>query len=321
MDIQKLKEEVIDGKLITKDEAMELGTAPVKELCDAANEIRAHFCGNKFDLCAIINAKNGRCSEDCKYCAQSSHYHTDIESYPLLDTEAILNEAEHDDKGGVQRYGIVTSGRNLSDKEVDSVCDSIRAIRKNTNIAVCVSLGLLSAAQFGRLKEAGASRVHNNLESSPDFFKKVCTTHTTQDKVDTIKAAQSVGLTVCSGGIMGLGETIEDRIDQVLYQRELGIKSIPVNVLSPIPGTPFADNKPLSKEEICRTIAVYRFIIPDAFIRMAGGRGRMDDKGKACFESGANAAITGDMLTTSGYTIETDLKLIHSLGFEVLSHE
>lgn len=317
MDIQKLKEEVLNGKIIFRDEALSLGDASLDELCAAANEIRAHFCGNKFDLCAIINAKSGRCSEDCRYCAQSSFYHTNAESYPLLGTEAILKEAKHDDEGGVKHYGIVTSGKKLNDAEIDQLCETVRDIRKNTNISVCASLGLLSETQFKKLKDAGVQRVHNNLESSPSFFKKVCTTHTTQDKIDTINAAKRAGLYVCSGGIMGLGEALEDRIDQVLCQRELGIKSIPVNVLSPIPGTPFEHNKSLSKDEILRTIAIYRFLIPDAFIRMAGGRGLMDDKGKACFESGANAAITGDMLTTSGYTIESDLKLIRSLGFEI----
>ena len=313
----ELKEKVLAGGEITRQEALELAQAPYDALCAAADEIRKAKCGNGFDLCTIINGKCGRCSEDCKYCAQSVHYHTSCtENYPLLPTEELLAVAKHNEAQGVLRYSIVTSGKRLSDAEVDQVCESIRAIRSQTNLGVCISFGLLNEAQFRRLKEAGADRVHCNLESSARYFPEVCTTHTYQEKIDTLKAARRAGLSICSGGILGLGETMEDRIDMVLTARELGVKSVPVNLLNPIPGTPYAGNRVLSEEELCRCTAVFRFLIPDGSIRLAGGRGLLADKGEACFRSGANAAISGDMLTTAGITTQTDLALLNKLGYE-----
>lgn len=316
--VNELKEKVLKGGLINRDEAVLLSQAPLEELTAAADEIRENMCGNGFDICTIINGKCGRCSEDCKYCAQSSHYHTACtETYPLLSTEELLKGARYNDEQGVLRYSIVTSGRRLSDREVEQVCESIRKIRKETSIQVCVSFGLLNEEQFRKLKEAGASRVHCNLESSARYFPEVCTTHTYEEKIETLKAAKRAGLSICSGGILGLGETMEDRIDMVLTARELGVKSIPVNLLNPIPGTPYEHNRPLTNEEACRCVALFRFLIPDGSIRLAGGRGLVGDKGEACFKSGANAAISGDMLTTAGITVETDMKLLKQLGYEV----
>lgn len=314
--IEEKKEKVLNEELLTKEEAMELIKTPLEELCNAANDIRKHFCGNAFDICTIINGKSGRCSEDCKYCAQSSCYHVAIETYPLKDTKEIVSQARYNKERGVLRYSIVTSGRALSDAEVDKVCDSIRAVKKETDIDVCVSFGLLNEEQYRRVKAAGASRVHNNLESSRRFFESVCTTHTYDEKIAALKAAKAAGLSVCSGGIMGLGETMEDRIDLAITVRELSVRSIPVNMLNPIPGTPYENNPVLTIEEMCRIIAIFRFLVPDASIRLAGGRGLMEDKGEACFCSGANAAISGDMLTTAGYTIESDMAMLRRLGYE-----
>lgn len=316
--VDELKEKVLSGKEITREEAIELSKAPLEELAVAADEIRQKMCGEAFDMCTIINGKCGKCSEDCKYCAQSAHYHTNLsESYGLLDTEEILRQAKHNDDRGVLRYSIVTSGKRLLDEEVAQVCESIRAIKKETGIQVCVSFGLLNEEQFRKIKEAGASRVHCNLESSERYFKEVCTTHSYQEKIETLKAAKRAGLSICSGGIMGLGETMEDRIDMVITARELGVKSIPVNLLNPIPGTPYEQNPILTNEELCRIVAVFRFLVPDGMIRLAGGRGLVGDKGEKCFKSGANAAISGDMLTTAGITVETDMELLKSLGYEV----
>lgn len=321
--LNELKEKILSGKWIDRAEALALQDASLEELTAAADEIRAHFCGNIFDMCTIINGKCGKCSEDCKYCAQSAHYHTACEeSYGLLSTEELLAGARENARRGVLRYSIVTSGKALSDKEVDQVCESIRAIRRETGIQVCVSFGLLKESQFKKLKEAGASRVHCNLESSKRFFPQVCTTHTFQEKTETLKAAKRAGLDLCSGGIMGLGETMEDRIDMVLAARELGVKSVPVNLLNPIPGTPYENNRILTNEELCRITAIFRFLIPDGMIRLAGGRGLIGDQGEKCFQSGANAAISGDMLTTAGITVETDMELTKKLGYEVkLEHE
>ncbi len=318
MIIESLKAKIYLGQLLEKDEVMQLIDSPLGELTKAADEIRSYFCGNQFDMCTIINGKCGKCSEDCKYCAQSAYYTTScVETYPLLDTEEIVMEARKNKEQGVLRYSIVTSGRRLSNKEVDKVCQSIKVVRKEVGIEVCVSFGLLDEEQFRKIKAAGASRVHCNLETSRRYFPQVCSTHTYDEKIKTLKAAKRAGLTVCSGGIMGLGETMEDRIDMVFTARELGVKSIPVNLLNPIPGTPYEKNRILTNDELCRIVAIFRFIIPDGNIRLAGGRGLVGDKGEKCFKSGANATISGDMLTTAGINVETDMKLLGKLGYEV----
>lgn len=312
-----LKQKIFDGEQITKQEAIELYKQPLSELCRNADEIRRHFCSNSFDICTIINGKSGHCSENCRFCAQSAHNHTDAAEYPLLSTEEIVEQAKINDKQGVLRYSIVTSGKRLPDAEVDKMCEAVREIKKQTGISVCISFGLLNEEQYRKLKDAGVSRVHNNLETSRRNFPNICTTHTFDDKLNAIRAAQAAGLSVCSGGIMGLGETPEDRIDMALTLRELGIKSVPVNMLNPIPGTPMGQNKKLTSDDMRRIVAVYRFILPDASIRLAGGRGLLEDKGKGCFLSGANAAISGDMLTTAGITVKTDMELLTKLGYEV----
>ena len=312
-----LKKRIFEGEKITKQEAIKLYAQPIEELCRNADEIRKHFCSNGFDICTIINGKSGRCSENCRFCAQSAHNNTGVPEYPLLTAEEIAAQAMVNQEQGVLRYSIVTSGKRLQDTEIDKMCEAVRNIKFRTRISVCISFGLLNEAQYRKLKEAGVTRVHNNLETSRRNFPNICTTHTYDDKINAIHAAQAAGLSVCSGGIMGLGETPDDRIDMAITLRELGIKSVPVNMLNPIPGTPLAQNKRLTSEDMRRIVAVYRFILPDALIRLAGGRGLLEDKGRSCFLSGANAAISGDMLTTSGITVKTDMQLIKELGYEV----
>lgn len=316
MQLETLERSVMEGGQLDRDAALWLYQQPLETLCPAADRIRMHFCKNSFDICTIINGKSGRCSENCRFCAQSAHNCTGAEEYPLLPAEEIVAQARHNEAQGVLRYSIVTSGKRLPDEEVDRMCDAIRQIRQQANISVCISFGLLTEAQYRKLKQAGATRVHNNLETSRRNFPNICTTHTFDDKIAAIRAAQAAGLTVCSGGIMGLGETLEDRIDMALTLRELGIKSIPVNMLNPIPGTPMEHNPRLSIDDMRRIVAVYRFLLPDASIRLAGGRGLLSDQGESCFRSGANAAISGDMLTTAGITVETDLRMLKRLGYE-----
>lgn len=316
-ELHDVRDRVLSGGAVDRPTALWLYDQPLDGLCTCADEIRRHFCGNGFDLCTIVNAKSGRCPENCKFCAQSAHNHTGAEQYPLLSADEIVAHTKENARQGVLRYSIVTSGKRLYDDEVDQICAAVRRIRAETPLAVCISGGLLNQAQFTRLKDAGVTRVHNNLEASRRFFPFVCTTHTFDDKIAAIHAAQAAGLTVCSGGIMGLGETPADRIDMALTLRELGVKSVPVNLLNPIPGTPFADNPRLTADDLRRIVAVYRFILPDAAIRLAGGRGLLPDKGRSCFQSGANAAISGDMLTTAGITTATDRALLTELGYEV----
>ena len=277
--INKIKDKIISGEKITYNEALLLIDAPLKELLKAADEIRKHFCSNIFDVCSIINAKSGKCSENCKFCAQSAHYQTNINEYPLLDKDTIVKNALYMAEKGVLRFSIVTSGKALTDKDVEILAETIKEIKSKSNISICASLGLLTDENFKKLKDAGLERVHNNLEASKNFFPDVCTTHTFDDKVNALKAALKSGLSVCSGGIIGLGESMQDRIDLAFSLKELGIKSVPVNILSPVKGTPYENNKPLSEEEILKTIAIFRFILPDAFIRLAGGRIHLSDKG------------------------------------------
>lgn len=313
--IGRLTDNILKGGSISREEALQLSTQPLEDLCSAADLIRRSFCGNTFDLCTIINAKSGRCSENCKFCAQSSFYQTSTECWPLLSTAEIVRQAEYNDKRGVLRYSLVTSGRRLTSGEVDQVCDCVRAIKASCKLSVCVSLGLLKEDEYRKLADAGVSRVHNNLETSRSYFPEVCTTHSFEDKITAIRAAQSAGLAVCSGGIMGLGESMEDRIDLAITLKSLGIRSVPVNLLNPIPGTPFEDSKRLTHDDLRRITAIFRFLLPDAFIRLAGGRGLLSDKGRSCFLSGANAAITGDMLTTSGISIEQDMEILSESGY------
>ncbi|MBU5487041.1 biotin synthase BioB [Clostridium sp. MSJ-8] len=315
--VKELKEKVLSGYEVSKEDAMKLVEAPLEELCKAADEIREHFCSNKFDICTIINGKSGRCSENCKFCAQSSFYQTNSPKYSLLGGEEILKEGKYNESKGVPRYSIVTSGKRLNEDEVDEVCKSIEKLKKETKLSICASFGLLDEKQYSKLRDAGLTRVHNNLETSKRNFANVCTTHTIQDKIEAIKAAKRAGLQVCSGGIMGIGETMEDRIDMVLEVRNLGVKSIPVNMLNPIKGTPMENNKVLTNDEMCRIVAIFRFLIPDSAIRLAGGRGLLEDKGRKCFKSGANAAISGDMTTTTGISIDDDMEILKELGYEV----
>lgn len=315
--IQQMKARVLAGEILTKQDALILYEQPLEELTTAANQIREHFCSNAFDICTIVNAKSGRCSEDCKFCAQSAYYKTQVDEYSVLSDNELVEQAKYNDERGVMRYSLVTSGKKATTQELNSICHSIKEIKKQTKIDICVSLGLLNQEQFAQLENVGITRVHNNLETSRKNFTNVCTTHTYDEKIDAIKAAQAAGLTVCSGGIMGLGESIEDRIDMIIDIRDLGVRSIPINFINPIPGTPFANNPVLTNDDACRAVAICRFLVPDAFIRLAGGRGLLSDKGYRCFCSGANAAISGDMLTTSGTTIESDMKMIKELGYEV----
>lgn len=314
--VSDLRDRVLNGGDINREEAIKLYDEPLLELKAAATEIREKFCGNRFDMCTIVNGKSGKCSENCKFCAQSAHHQTCAEVYPLLTPDEILADAMKVDKR-VLRYSIVTSGKRLSDKEVDIMCEAVKKLKENTSFSICVSFGLLNKEQFTKLKNAGVSRVHNNLETSEEFFSSICTTHTYQEKLDAIKAARDAGLDVCSGGIFGLGESKEDRISMAFKAREIGVKSIPMNMLNPIPGTPLENNTKLTSEDMQRIIATFRFIIPDGDLRLAGGRGLMDDKGKGCFEAGSNAAITGDMLTTAGITVDTDKEMLAKLGYEV----
>ena len=316
--IKQYQRKVLDGGLLTKKEALELAEEPLEELCRAADEIRRHFCGNAFDICAVISAKGGPCSEDCKFCSQSGKNPSckEVPQFPLLSTEELMEDAKQKDKQGIMAYCIVSSGKVLPMQDVDKLCESLRQLGKTTNLRLCGSLGLLDKERLEKLRDAGLEMVHNNLESSESYFQKMCSTHTYGEKKATIQAAQDAGLQVCSGGLFGIGETMEDRIELAIQERELGVTSIPVNMLDPVPGTPFENTQPLRTDDTRRIVALFRFLLPKAFIRLAAGREYLEDKGKSCFLSGANAAISGDFLTTMGISIETDFQILREIGYD-----
>ena len=319
MKVEELKNKVLNGEQISRQEAIDLYNEDYEELRSAAEEIRKYFCNDDFDVCTIISAKSGRCPENCKFCAQSVNSNVeDVKTYSLLDKETIVKDAVEKYNKGVPRYSLVSAGRSLSEEDIDSVCDIVETIyEKAPGLKVCLSGGLISAEGFKKLKNAGVLRVHNNLETSENFFSEICTSHSYDQKIQAIKDAQKAGMEVCSGGIIGLGEDIEDRVDMFISLRDLDVSSIPVNVLNPVKGTPLEDNRILDQEEINRSIAICRFINPKASIRLAGGRTNMEDLGESCLRSGANASITGDMLTTRGTTIEDDMEMIKSMDYEI----
>lgn len=315
--IIKYKEKILNGDLLIKEEVEELLEEDTTDLAVTANEIRKFLCGNKFDLCTIINGKSGRCQENCKYCAQSVHFNTDIIEYNILHSNKIINSAISNYNKGVHRFSVVTSGRTLNNNEVDTLCKTYSKLKETCSIGLCASHGLLKYEDLKWLKDSGVKRYHNNLETSRKFFAKICSTHTYDDKIETIKNAKKAGLEICSGGIIGLGETMEDRIDMAFTLRELSVDSVPVNVLNPIKGTPLENQEILSYEEVIKTLAIFRFILPTVQIRLAGGRALLGDKGKKALMSGVNGVISGDMLTTLGIETSEDIKMIKNLGFEV----
>ena len=314
----RIAEEIINGRRLNREDDLAFFMEEdLDSLCRGADEIRRRLRGDRADLCSITNGRSGRCGEDCKFCAQSSCHNAKINEYPFLEPEEILEDCRRHERQGVGRYSVVTAGRALNGREMDLALRAYRSMKENCKIELCASHGLLSQEDFYRLAEAGISRYHANIETSRRNFPNICTTHTYDDKLEVIRRARNAGLAVCSGGIIGMGETWEDRVDMAFSLYEMEIKSIPINILQPIPGTPFGTLPPLSEEEILRTIAMFRYINPDAEVRLAAGRNSMEHSGKKVFTAGANAAITGDMLTTSGNNIADDMAMLTSMGFEV----
>lgn len=316
--IQEWTDKIIQGSRLKKtDDCSFLLKGDLEEVLQGANRIREALCGDRVELCSIINGRSGRCSEDCKFCAQSGHHCTGVEEYPFLPKEEIVEDARKHEAKGVHRYSIVTAGRNLG-ADFGQAAEAYRAISEACpELHLCASHGFLSEAELQELKEAGVTRYHENIETSRRNFPNICTTHTYDEKIQEIKLAKKVGLGVCSGGIIGMGETWEDRLDMAFDLAELGVDSIPINILSPIPGTPYEGRKAVEPEEALRTMALFRYINPTAFVLMAAGRNRFADGGRKIFQSGVNATITGDMLTTVGNTIEEDMTMLRDMGLSI----
>lgn len=316
--MKTLAEEIINGRRLGRDADLSIfAAAELNDLCEGADKIREALCGSAVHLCTIINGRSGRCSEDCKFCAQSAYNHTGCDTYEMLDKETVLEDCKKREDAGVNSYSIVTAGKAVEGKELDKLVEIYKELKENCGISLCASNGFLTKEAFIRLKEAGVSTYHCNIETSKANFHNICTTHSYEDKIEEIKLAKSVGLKVCSGGIIGMGESFDDRIDMAVSLSELGVLSIPINILIPIKGTPLGDLEPLSKDEILRTVAMFRFINPTAYIRIAAGRNYFEDGGRILFKSGANAAITGDMLTTIGNNTSQDIEMFREMGFKI----
>lgn len=313
----QLSKRVKSGYLLTFEDALKLWDQDLDILLKAAQDIKEYFCGSRVDLCSIMNAKCGSCSEDCKYCAQSAHYSTGITSYPLVSYEQVIELVKENERDGVHRFSLVTSGRGLKGKDFEEVVNYYKNLSRESTLGLCASVGIISRDQLAELKSSGVQMYHHNLETSRGYYSNICSTHSYDDRIETIEAAKSVGLKICSGGIIGMGETLEDRINMALDLRELEVTSIPVNILMPVKGTPLDGLAPLKEDQILKTMAIFRFINPKAFIRLAAGRSQLTNNGEIALRSCANATITGNYLTTCGNKIEDDIRLIKSLGLSV----
>ena len=321
--IAQLGQRVLDGGEICRDEALELAliesNSDITDLLAWANRIREHYKGNKIHLCSIVNAKAGACSENCSFCAQSAAYQTESPRYGFIDPEPVeeaMSEAKAND---VTAVGLVAAWRGLKEGPMlDEVCDRIREMKENGQSRPDASLGLIdSQAVADRLKEAGLSCYGHNLESSRRFFPEHCTTHTFEDRLQTIQFLKNAGINICSGGIIGMGETREDRVDLAMELRAIDANVVPVNILNPIPGTPLEDQEPLPPMEILKTIAVFRLILPRKEIMIAGGRTvNLRDMQSMVFTAGASALMVGNYLTTLNQPVEKDLQMLRDLGLD-----
>lgn len=311
---------VLEGGSLSDDRLYALAELESKEareeLLEGAEQITARFAPRKFDSCSIVNARSGRCSENCKWCAQSAHFDTGCQSYDIVDREEARRIARHNAQQGIGRFSLVASGRSVKGKALKEMAETLRIIKEEDNIETCASMGLLTPEEMAVLKDAGIKRYHCNLETAPSYFPHLCSSHTIEDKLATIRAAKNLGLAVCSGGIIGMGESRRQRMELAVTLRLVEPVSIPINILAPIPGTPLENTEPISDEEILMTVAMFRFAHPHTELRFAGGRARLRRETQLkAMKIGINGGIVGDLLTTIGSTVADDKKLVEEAGY------
>ena len=316
-----LARKAFDGAAISREDALRLLELPPEcseDVLHAADALRRDCIGNRVTTCSIINAKSGRCSENCSFCAQSARHATAVTNYPLMAPEEMLNRAAREEHHSL-RCGIVTAGRGMTGAEITTVCEAIEGFQKRgLKQRPCASLGFVSSADFKRLKAAGLKRFHHNLEASRAYFPSVCTTHTYEERIATIRKAEAAGLEVCVGAIFGLGENNADRVDVLEEIRALDPDAVPLNFLVPIEGTPRAGLACMPRWDAIRIIALARFLMPCKDILIGGGRLEVfGDEQHLIFRAGANAMIVGDLLTVKGRSPEDDMNLIKELGLEL----
>jgi biotin synthase len=312
---------ILAGRTIDYDTAVELTKVNGTDLWDlfaATGRIREHFRGNRVDLCSCVNAKSGQCSEDCAYCAQSVHHATEAPVFPLIPVERMAEAAASAQKNGAKRFCIVTSGRGISTRDdLENIAKGIHRVRE-LGLSPCATLGTLTREQLSFLKDAGLHRYHHNIETSREYFPSVCTTHLFEERLEVLNNARSVGLSPCSGGILGMGESMDDRIKLAFVLRDLDVDSIPINFLMPIAGTRLEHIDPIPPLEALHSISLFRFILPDKEIRICGGRGSaLGQLHPLVLAAGADGFMIGNYLTTSGLDPGEDLKMIHSLGLTI----
>ncbi len=321
--IQELKARVLSGGAIVQDEALRLGSLEEIETLDsllaAAHEITGKYCPSKPDLCSLVNAKSYLCSEDCGFCSQSSHYKTGVKRYPLMKPEEVLAEARKSEANGVQSFCVVTSGETLNDAEFEQVLATFRLLSEKTGLRLDGSLGSLTAEQIRKLREAGMRRFNHNLQCSREFYPEIVSTHTYDERMETLKFLEENGVEVCSGGIFGMGEKREDRIRLAFELKPYDLHCLPINILNPRPGTPLEGRQPIDPAEILKTIAIFRFIHPKANIKLAGGRELnlgiyFQEK---ALRGGANGFVVGGYLTTTGNPLGEDFNMLRRAGFSV----
>ncbi len=315
--IKKLTGKILGGGELSREEALFLAAVDGREiqgLFEGANRIREAFRGNRVDLCSIVNAKSGACPENCAYCAQSASARTGIKTYPLLGLSEVLKAAEEAKAAGAKRFCIVTSGRKPGAGELKAIARLVEGVRK-TGLLPCATLGLLSGEELRSLKDAGLVRYHHNLETSRRFFPEICQTHTFEEKLATVEAAKDAGLQLCCGGLFGIGEGWEDRVDMALQTRRSGADSVPINFLIPVAGTALGAREVLPALEALKIISLYRFLLPGKEVRVCGGRGQcLGVQGNMVFKAGADGLLIGNYLTKKGCSPEDDLRMIREQG-------
>lgn len=302
--------------MYTKQELLDLYDKPLKELIEMSHKVTGENFDNNVEACSIISAKTGACNENCKYCAQSKHNHAEIEAHPLLDVETVKKAALSAKENGATRFCIVTSGRVPTRKDFEKILEMIRAVAAIPGLHCCASLGLLSEDQIKQIKEAGVERYNHNINTSKNYHKNICTTHNFEDRVNTVKMIEKHGIEACCGVIIGMGESREDRVDMAMSLRELNPKTVPINFLNPIKGTPLEGYEDkIDEEEILKTICIFRLALPHSMLRYAGGRTCRLSKEhqKLGIVAGINSLLVGNYLTTTGSKSEEDKKMLESL--------
>lgn len=319
--LQRFEEKALRGEGISHDEGCELVNLPeshIFEILCSSDRVRRFFRGNEVNLCSIINAKSGLCAEDCTFCSQSVHYDTGVKTYPMLEPQKIVDAAKEAIKNGAREFSIVTSGTSVDkDNDVNILLQVLTDMKDEVAMERCASLGIMNEETLKRLKDAGLQSYHHNLETARSFFPNICTTHGYEEDVNTVRTAKKLGFYVCCGGVFGLGESREQRVELAVTLRELNVDSIPINFLNPRQGTPLGNANNLTPIECLKIIALYRFMLPVKDIVICGGRqNNLRDMQCLIFAAGANGMMIGNYLTTMGRPPEEDLRMVRDLGLK-----